>query len=161
MKQLWVSLGLVAALAAWIGSAPSVRAQGSGAIAGVISGPNGPIANLTVNVVNAAGSVVGTAITTQSGGYSVSNLAVGKYTIQVVNAEGRVVVTGVGTLTTAALKATVDLTLTSSQLAAAAVGAGGGAGMSTTTKVVLATAATVAGGIFGVIAIQADSSPTK
>ena len=125
MKQLWLSLGVVAALAAWIGLAPSVRAQATGVIAGTVSGPNGPIAGLTVNIVNGAGSVVGTAVTTQTGTYTVGNLAAGTYTIQVVNAAGRVVVTGVGTVTAAALTATVNLTLTASQLAPAAVAAGG------------------------------------
>src|SRR5258705_1927549 len=125
MKQLWLSLGLVAALAAWIGSAPSVWAQTSGAIAGTIRGPNGPIAGLTVNVVSNAGRVVGTAVTARDGTYTVSSLAVGTYTIQIVNAAGSVLATGVGTVTAAALTATVDLTLTGSQLSAAALAAGG------------------------------------
>ena len=162
MKQLWLSLGLVAAVTAWVGSAPSVRAQTSGAIAGTISGPNGPIAGLTVNVVNVAGSVVGTAVTTRDGTYTVRNLAVGTYTIQIVNAAGSVVATGVGTLTAAALTATVDLTLTASQLSAAALAAGGAAtGLSTTAKVVLATAAVAGTGVLAVVATRSDSSPTR
>jgi hypothetical protein len=162
MKQRWLSLGLVAALAVWTGSVPSVRAQTPGAIAGTMSGPNGPIAGLTVNVVNDAGSVVGTAITTRDGAYTVSHLAVGTYTIQVVNAAGSVVATGVGTVTAAALTPTVDLTLTAGQLSPAALAAGGGAtGMSTTTKVVLATAAVAGAGVVVVVATRADSSPTR
>jgi len=162
MKQLWLSLGLVAALAAWISSAPSVGAQTSGVIAGTISGPNGPIAGLTVNVVNNAGLVVGTAVTARDGTYMVSSLAVGRYTVQIVNAAGSVLATGVGTVTAAALTATVDLTLTGSQLSAAALAAGGtGTGLSTTTKVVLATAAAAGAGILVVVATRADSSPTR
>ena len=160
MKQLWLSLGVVAALAAWIGSVPSVRAQTTGVIAGTISGPNGPIAGLTVNVINDAGSVVGTAVTKQDGTYTVSNLGVGRYTVQVVNGAGSVLATGMGTVTTAALTATVDLTLTASQLSSAALAAGS-TGMSTSTKVVLATAAIAGGGILAVVATRDDSSPTR
>jgi hypothetical protein len=161
MKQLWLSLGLVAAFA-WIGSGPSVGAQTSGAIAGTIRGPNGPVAGLTVNVVNDAGSVVGTAVTTPDGAYTVSRLAVGMYTIQVVNTVGSVVATGVGTVTAAALTPTVDLTLTAGQMSPAALAASGGTtGMSTTTKVVLATAAIAGAGVGVVIATRADSSPTR
>jgi hypothetical protein len=158
MKQLWLSLGLVATLATWIGSAPSVRAQTRGAIAGAVRGPNGPIAGLTVNVVNDAGSVVGTAITMPAGAYTVSNLAVGTYTIQVVEAR-RVVATSVATVTPTTLTAAVDVTLTASELADAAVAAGGG--MRTRTKVVLATAAAAAAGVLVFVATREDSSPTR
>jgi hypothetical protein len=160
LKQLWLALGVVAALAAWVGLAPAVGAQTSGAVAGTIRGPNGPISGMTVNLVNGAGTVVGTATTTPSGTYTVGNLAPGTYTVQVVNSAGRVVGTGVGTVTAAALTATVDVTLTASQLAPAAVAAGGG-GLSTTTKVVLATAAAAGAGILAVVATRDDSSPTK
>ena len=93
MKQLWLSLGLVAALAAGSASAPSVRAQTSGVIAGTVSGPDGPIAGLTVNVVNDAGSVVGTADhDVRPAPIPSAILPSGMYTIQVVSAAGRVVV---------------------------------------------------------------------
>jgi Carboxypeptidase regulatory-like domain len=161
MKKLWLSLGLVAGLAGWVGSAPSLRAQATGTIAGAISGPTGPIAGLTVNVVNAAGSVAGTAVTMPAGTYTIGNLAVGTYTIQVVNPARRVVGTGVATVTAGAAATTVDLTLTASQLAGAAVAAGAGAGMSTATKVILASAAAAAAGVAGVVATRDDSSPTR
>jgi hypothetical protein len=162
MKQLWTSLVLVASLAAWAGSASSVGAQGAGVITGTVRGPNGPIADLTVNLVNDAGTVVGTSTTTQAGTYTVSSLAFGTYTIQVVNAARRVVVTGVGTVSGAVSTATVDLTLTDSQRAAAAVAAGSGAGgMSTTTKVVIATAAAAGAGVLAIVATRDDSSPTR
>jgi hypothetical protein len=162
MKNLWTSLGLMALLAVWLGSAASLGAQTSGVITGVVRGSSGPIAGLTVNAVNDAGTVVGTSVTTQAGSYTVSNLAFGTYTIQVVNAARRVVVTGVGTVSGAASTATVDLTLTDDKRAAAAVAAGeGAAGMSTTTKVVIAAAAAAATGVLVVVATRGDSSPTR
>ncbi|MEP6917017.1 MAG: carboxypeptidase-like regulatory domain-containing protein [Acidobacteriota bacterium] len=161
MKKLWLCLAVLLALAAWGGAAPSVSAQASGKISGIVSGPNGPIAGVTVNIVNNAGVVVGTAVTTSTGAYTVGNLPVGTYTIQVVNTNGRVAGTGVGTVTAGAPAAVVNLTITSSQLAPAAVAAGGGGGMGTTTKIVLVTAAVAAAGILIVVANKDDTSPTR
>ena len=96
MKQLWLSLVVLLAFAAWSGVAPGVSAQGSGKISGTVSGPSGPLAGVTVKVVNNAGVIVGTAVTAQNGTYSFDNLPAGSYTVQVVSSNGRVIVTGAG-----------------------------------------------------------------
>jgi len=163
MKQLRLSLAVLLALAAWGGAAPSVGAQSRGKITGIVSGPSGPIGGLTVNIVNNAGAVVGTAVTAQNGAYTVENLAVGNYTIQVVSASGSVVSTGVGAVSATSLTTTVNLSLTASQLASVAGAAGGGGvlGLTTATKVVLATAAAAGTGVLLFAATRSDSSPTR
>jgi Carboxypeptidase regulatory-like domain len=161
MKRLCLSLAVLLALAAWGGAAPSVSAQTSGKISGIVSGPGGPVAGVTVNIVNNAGAVVGTAVTSRTGAYSFGNLPAGTYTIQVVSDKRAVVATGMGTLNSATATASVDVTLTSSQLASAAVAAGGGGGMGTSTKVVLAVAAAAGAGILIAVATKDDTSPTR
>lgn len=163
MKRLWLSLAVLLALAAWGGASSSVSAQTRGKIGGTVTGPNGPVVGVTVNVVNNAGVVVGSSVTSQTGAYSVGNLPFGSYTIQVVSAKGLVVVTGVGSTTAAVATATVDLVLTSSQLAAAAVAAGGGGlfGMGTSATVVFAVAVAAGAGIFIAVATKDDTSPTR
>jgi hypothetical protein len=164
MTRLWIPLGLVALLAVSAGSPSSVLAQGAGVITGAVSGSGGPIAGVTVNVVNDAGTVVGTAVTSSAGAYTIGNLAFGTYTIQVVGTARRVVVTGVGTVSGAASTATVNLTLTDDKLAPAAIAAGGGGGaggMTTTTKAIIATAAAAGAGVLAYVATRADSSPTR
>ena len=160
MKQLWLSLVVLLALAAWGGAAPSVSAQASGKITGTVTGPSGPLAGVTVKIVNNAGVVVGTAVTTSTGAYAVENLPPGRYTVQVV-ISSKVAGTGAGTVTATIPAAVVDVSLTSSQLAPAAVAAGSGHGMGTTTKVVLTVATVAATGIIIKIATKDDTSPTR
>src|SRR5690554_6278424 len=69
-RRLRSSLG-VTFIAAMI--AAVAYGQVAGSVAGVISGPGGPLQGLTVNVVNAAGQVVGTATTAADGSYTVGN----------------------------------------------------------------------------------------
>jgi len=161
MKQLRLSLAVLLALAAWGGAAPLAGAQSTGKITGIVSGPGGPVGGLTVNIVNNAGAVVGTAVTAQNGAYTVEKLAVGNYTIQVVSASGSVVGTGMGAVSATSLTTTVNLSLTASQLASMAGAASGGGGLTTATKVVLATAAAAGTGLLLYTATRSDSSPTR
>jgi hypothetical protein len=55
--------------------------EGYGGIYGVVSGLDGPIANATVIVTDAAGNYVRSAVTNASGVYTVMNLAPGTYTV--------------------------------------------------------------------------------
>src|SRR5262245_15964940 len=86
---------------------PNPRAQATGVIRGTVSGPSGPLSGVTVNIVNASGTVVGSTVTTAAGSYSVGNLAIGTYTIQIVSTTGAVVATSTGTISAAAVAATV------------------------------------------------------
>jgi hypothetical protein len=94
-------------------------------------------------------------VTSSAGTYTVANLAVGTYTVQIVDRTGAVLTTGMGTVTAAARAATVDLTLTSSGLAAAALVA------SRKKAIVLGVAAAAAVGTLIFIATRPDSSPTR
>ena len=153
MKRL--CFGTLLALAVLSGPAMSAGAPFAGEIHGVVSGPNGPLDGLTVNIINGNGSVLGTAVTSSAGTYTVANLVVGTYTVQIVDRAGAVLTTGMGTVTPAARAATVDLTLTSSGLATAALVA------SRKKAIVLGVAAAAAAGTFIIIATRPDSSPTR
>lgn len=130
-----------------------------GSIAGVISGPGGPLQGLTVNVVNAAGQAVGTATTAADGSYAIGNIPAGTYTVQAVSANGSVLATSMATISAGATAATANITLTASQLAAAGVAAGTGGRLSTAAilGIVAGAGATVA----TVIALRDDPSATQ
>ena len=131
--------------------------QATGTISGVVSGPDGPLAGVTVNIINSSGQVVGTAVTSSTGAYSVPNLPPGTYTVQVVTSNRRVIGTGTGVVA-AGSSATVNIPLTSGQLAAAGIAAGGG-GLSTTTVLIIAGGAGLAIGTY--IALKPDPSSTQ
>ena len=153
MKRLYV--GTLVALAVLSGPSMSAGAPLVGEIHGVVSGPQGPLDGLTVNIINGNGSVLGTAVTSSAGTYTVANLAVGTYTVQVVDRAGAVLATGMGTVTAAARASAVDLTFNSSGLAAAALVA------SKKKAIVLGVAAAAAVGTLIFIATRPDSSPTR
>lgn len=138
------------------------QGQAMGTVAGVVSGPNGPLANLTLNVVNIdTGSVVATSTTSANGAYSFDNLPPGNYTVQVMSPGGSVLNTR-NVLVAAGLAATLNFTLTASQLAAAGIAAGGaaaGGGLSTATVLGIAGGSAAAIGTF--IALRDDPSPTQ
>ena len=153
MKRL--SFGTLLALAVLSGPSTSAGAQLAGEIHGVVSGPNGPLSGLTVNIINSNGVVVGTAVTSSTGTYTVPNLAVGTYTVQLVDHAGAVLTTGTGTVTAAVAAVPVNLTLTASRLAPAAIAA------SHTKAIVFGAAAAAGAGTFAIIATRRDSSPTQ
>ena len=131
--------------------------QATGTISGVVSGPDGPLAGVTVNIINASGQVAGTAVTASNGSFSVPNLPPGTYTVQVVTSDRRVIGTGTG-IVAAGVPAIVNITLTSGQLAAAGIAAGGG-GLSTKTILIIAGATGAAIGTY--IALKHDPSSTQ
>jgi hypothetical protein len=136
--------------------------QATGSVAGVVSGPNGALADLVVNVINVdTGSVVATSKTAADGGYSFANLPPGNYTVQVSNPTGAVLSTR-NVLVAAGVAATVNIALTASQLAAAGIAAGGAAaagGLST--GAILGIAGATAAGIGTAVALRSDPSPTQ
>jgi hypothetical protein len=150
--------GLVVAMAL----AVVAHGQTTGSIAGVVSGPNGALADLVVNIINVdTGSVVATSKTAADGGYNFANLPPGNYTVQVSNPTGAVLSTR-NVLVAAGVAATVNIALTASQLAAAGIAAGGAAaagGLST--GAILGIAGATAAGIGTAVALRSDPSPTQ
>jgi hypothetical protein len=148
-----------------IAMALAVVAQGqaTGSVAGVISGPNGALADLVVNIINVdTGTVVATTKTAADGGYSAANLPPGNYTVQVTNPSGAVLSTR-NVLVAAGVAATINVALTASQLAAAGIAAGGAAavGGGLSTAAILGIAGAGAAGIGTAIALNNDPSPTQ
>jgi large repetitive protein len=151
--------GLLVAMAL----AAVAHGQATGEIAGVVSGPGGPLANLRVNIIDVTkGTVAGTATTSANGAYSLANLLPGNYTVQVLSSTGAVLNT-TNALVSAGAATTANLTLTASQLAAAGIAAGGGAaiggGLSTAT--ILGIAGGSAAAIATTVALRDDPSPTQ
>jgi hypothetical protein len=136
--------------------------QSTGSVAGVVSGPNGPLSNLVVNVINVdTGAVVATSTTGADGGYSFANLPPGNYTVQATNTSGSVLGTR-NVLIASGVVATINISLTASQLAAAGIAAGGAAaGGGLSTGAILGIAGATAAGIGTAIALRDDPSPTQ
>ena len=164
MKRI---LGVLVAVTLVVVQLAHAQAQ-VGVIAGTATGPAGPLAGVTVNIVNAAGQVVGSAVTTATGGFSVGGLAAGTFTVNVVGTTGAVISTTTATLAAGAMTATVTVTATAAALAGAGVAAGGvaaaGAGTAgLSTAAIVGTVAAVGGGIAAatVIATNDDASPSR
>ena len=167
MKRL-VSLTLafvfVLAQLSYVGA----QGQAVGIISGTATGTNGAaLAGVTVQVVNSAGTVVGSAVTTAAGSFSVGGLTAGTFTVNVVAASGAVIGTSTATLTAAAMTATVGVSATAAAAAAAAgaAAAGGAAaaagGISTAAHVAGVGAAAAGIGAAAVVANRDDASPSR
>ena len=105
MKR-FLAVTVVAALLALTPVSPGrAQAQLIGVITGTAAGPAGPLAGVTVNVMNAAGQIVGTTVTTTAGTFSVSGLAAGTFSVNVVSATGAVLSTSTATLAAGAMTA--------------------------------------------------------
>src|SRR5688500_14338044 len=69
-------------------------AQQSGVITGTVMGANGtPLAGATVNVLNSAGSIIGSTVTGATGGFSLSGFVPGTYVVNALSANGAVIST--------------------------------------------------------------------
>jgi hypothetical protein len=155
--------GIFGGLLVVIALAVVAQGQAFGDVSGTVSGPNGPLANLTVNIINVdTGTVVGTTTTSANGAYSIANLPPGNYTVQVTNQTGAVLSTR-NVLVAAGVAATLNITLTASQLAAAGIAAGGAAatGGGFSTGAILGIAGAGAAGIGTAVALNSDPSPTQ
>lgn len=137
-------------------------AQGTSVITGTATGPNGPLANVKVNVLNAQGMVVGTTTTSATGAFRVPNLAPGTYTVQAVSNNTNAVISTTTVTVAAGATATAALTATAAAVAGAAAAggagaaAGGAAAAGLSTVAIVGTVAAVAGGI-GVVAAVATN----
>jgi hypothetical protein len=140
------------------------QGQANGTVEGIVSGPNGGLPDLVVNIINVdTGAVISTTKTASNGAYSVANLPPGNYTVQVANSSGSILSTR-NVLVGAGVAATVNIVLTASQMAAAGLAAGGAvvaAGGGLSTAAVLGIAGVAAAGIGTTVALTNDPSPNQ
>lgn len=151
--------GLLVAMAL----AAVTHGQATGELSGVVSGPGGPLANLRLNVIDIdKGTVVGTATTSANGAYSVTSLPPGNYTLQVVSPTGAVLNTR-NVVVAVGLAATLNISLTASQLAAAGIAAGGAAGIGggLSTATILGIAGGLGAAVGTAVVLRDDPSPTQ
>lgn len=143
-------------------AATSVQAESAGKLVGVLKDAAGkPLQNVTVNVIDQAGKVVGSVATDANGLFSVANLPAGSYSIQAVNAAGQVLA-GASSLSVAA-GATTTIAATATATGTLAVAAGS-AGFIAALGGPIAAAALASAGVVGAVAIQQalrDASPSK
>lgn len=160
---LVLSLGVAGAPVS-IMAAPAMGtvAQDPGKLVGVLKDAAGkPLQGATVNVVNQAGQVVGTAVTDVNGLFSVANVQAGNYTVQAVSAGGQALAGGSAVSVAAGSTTTVAATATATGSLAVAAGSGG---FIAALGGPIAAAALAAGGVVGAVAIQQalkDASPSK
>ena len=160
---LVLAVGFVGAPASAVAASEVATVQAElGKIVGVLKDTAGkPLQNVTVNVIDQAGKVVGSVATDANGLFSVANLPAGSYSIQAVNAAGQALAgassltVAAGTTTTVAATATTAGTLAVASGSAGFISALGGP---------IAAAALASAGVVGAVAIQQalkDASPSR
>lgn len=160
---LVLAMGVAGAPASVLTASEVAAAQAEvGKIVGVLKDTAGkPLQNVTVNVIDQAGKVVGSVATDANGLFSVANLPAGSYSIQAVNAAGQALAgassltVAAGTTTTVAATATTAGTLAVASGSAGFISALGGP---------IAAAALASAGVVGAVAIQQalkDASPSR
>ena len=156
-------LAVVFAFTLVVGQLLSISAQsaGVGVITGTVSGPSGPMAGATVQVLDSAGVVVGTATTTETGVFGVTGLSAGTFTVQTVGVNGAILGATNATLAAGSMSVAVTLSATAGALAASAVAvtaAASNAAVSSTTVLLAVGAAAAAAGTAAVVAAKPDAS---
>jgi carboxypeptidase family protein len=137
------------------------QTTGVGVITGTVSGPSGPMVGATVQVLDSAGAVVGTATTTEAGAFSVTGLSAGTFTVQTVGINGAILGATNATLAAGSMSVAVTLSATAGALAASAVAVTAvahGAAFSSTTVLAAVGAAAAAAGTAAVIASKPNAS---
>ena len=161
MKRI---LGVVVILAVAFAHVP-VFALAPGVITGTVTGNAGPLSGVTVQVLNAAGHIVGTAATTATGSFRAVDLAAGTFSVNVVGASGAVLSTATATLAAGAMTAILPLRVSVAALAgagaAAQIPAAGAGGLSTTAIVVTVVAVAAGVGAAAYVANRGSSSPSR
>jgi hypothetical protein len=138
----------VPALAA---QAPAQGAQSTGSITGAaLSNTGRRLSGITIQVRNAAGAIVGSAVTGSGGGYTIPALAAGVYTLECLSEKKQVIGTAKATLTLPSTS--VNLTCASDV-----------AGLPILNKKVLTAlgAAAIAIGAVAVVSTKDDGSPAR
>lgn len=143
------------------------QAQGA-TLAGTATNSAGQtVGNTKVQLRNlATGQLMGSTMSSASGGFSFEGLAAGNYAVEVVNAAGQIIGTSAsvavaaGATVTGVVVSTTGAAVGAAAGGAAAGGAAAGAGISTTAVVI--TSVAVAAGIAGAVAIAANNaSPSR
>jgi hypothetical protein len=163
MKRI-VVIALAVTFALTQFSSLNAQFEGSGTITGTIDGPQGPLTGVTVQAIDSAGSIAGSAVTNGTGAFRIGALRAGTYTVRVLGANGQVIATSSATLTAETMTATLKLSASAGALAGPASGvpaAANGGGMSA--KVVLASvgAAAASLGTLLVISTNEDVSGSR
>jgi hypothetical protein len=125
---------------------PTIEAQSTSAVAGTVSGQSGPLAGVTVQALNAAGSIAGSATTNAVGGFRIENLPPGTYTLRALSSAGSVIATSLVAVPAGGATVAASLTATAAALSGpataattGAAGVGAASGMRLTTKIILAS----------------------
>jgi hypothetical protein len=138
------------------------QTAGTGIITGTISGPSGPMVGASVQVLDSAGAIVGTATTTATGAFSVTGLSAGTFTVETVGTNGAIFGATNATLAAGSMSVTVTVSATAGALAASAVAvtavATSSAAVSSTTVLAAVGAAAAAAGTAAVVAAKPDAS---
>ena len=156
-------LALIVAFTLVVGQLLSIaQTAGTGIITGTVSGPSGPMVGASVQLLDSAGAVVGTATTTETGAFSVTGLSAGAFAVQTVGINGAILGTTNATLAAGSMSVTVTLSATAGALAASAVAvtavATSSAAVSSTTVLAAVGAAAAAAGTAAVVAAKPDAS---
>jgi hypothetical protein len=162
------SLALTLAFALTVVQFASISAQlvGAGIITGTISGPSGPLAGITVQVLDGTGTIAGSAVTTEAGAFSITGLGPGTFTVQAVGANGAIIGASTATLVEGAMTVAVTVNAAAGALAASAAAAAGaaattGAAAASTTVLAAIGAAAAAVGTAAVIATNEEASGSR
>jgi hypothetical protein len=122
MRQIFALTAITAVAVAQM-SALGAQAVAIGIVTGTVNGTSGTLAAVTVQALNVSGVLAGSAVTTATGGFSITGLGAGTFTIQVVAANGAVIGASTATLVEGAMVATITVNATAAAVAAAATAA--------------------------------------
>ena len=107
-----IAATVASAVAATAVASVTAQTVGNGVISGAINGPNGPLGAVTVQVVDATGTIVGNAVTTAAGTFSVGGLPAGTFLVRVMAANGNLIGTSTAMLAADAMTAIVAVQAT-------------------------------------------------
>lgn len=160
MKRI-IALAVVVTLA--VAQFPSVNAQLQqvGVITGTVGCPEGPLAGATVQAIDAAGTIAGTAVTMADGAFTIDGLRPGTYTVQVHGSNGLIIGAASATLTSETMTAMVKIDSCAGVLAALATAAGTGGGIGARTILAGVAAAAAALGTLAAISTEPDVSGSR
>ena len=146
-------------------SSLNAQLQGVGSISGTIAGPRGALGGVTVQAVDAKGTIVGNAVTSDAGTFRIAPLRPGTYTVHVLSANGQAIATSSAKLTLEALHVLLKIDASAGTLAkpASTVPATTARRGGMSAKVVLASvgAAAASLGTLLVISTQEDVSGSR
>ena len=146
-------------------SSLNAQVQGGGTITGTIAGPQGVLGGVTVQAVDANGTIVGNAVTSDAGAFRIAALRPGTYTVHVRGANGQAIATSSARLTPEAMNVTLKIDASAGTLAgpASTVPATTARRGGMSAKIVLASvgAAAASLGTLLVISTQEDVSGSR